>query len=202
VLEVNEETGRAVKPKMSKMTVQLDKSKGGHPIGEVEFDMTDFTYGEYNYRKLELIRHPENIGILDFEISETFLEIGLKGTKQDGLVQKRMTEIKQQMDSSIKDILKSSIKQSKSDGQPIINQTIQSEELFKNIVQIEVDKLKKEAKEKMKDYEDKLQKKNKIINDLLTESENIKTEKLTLKNSLNEWEQKENELRQELETAR
>jgi len=39
---------------MSKMTVQLDKSKGGTIIGEVEFDMTDFTYGEYKYRTLNI----------------------------------------------------------------------------------------------------------------------------------------------------
>ena len=43
-------------------------------------------------------------------------------------------------------------------------------------MQIEVEKIKKESKEKVKEYEEKLLKKNKIINDLLTESENIKTE--------------------------
>jgi len=52
-------------------------------------------------------------------------------------------------------------------------------------VQIEVDKIKKESKEKMKDYEDKLQKKNKIINDLLTESENIKTELTGMQSKFN-----------------
>lgn len=77
------------------MTVQLDKSKGGTQIGEVEFDMTDFTYGEYKYRTLNLKICKENNGVLDFDTNETFLEIGLKGTKQDGLVQKRMSEIKQ-----------------------------------------------------------------------------------------------------------
>jgi hypothetical protein len=134
VLDIDEETGRPARPKMSKMTVQLDKSKGSTPIGEVEFDMTDFTYGEYNYRKLQLVAHPENNGAIEFESGEAFLEIGLKGTKQDGLVQKRMSEIKQQMDSSIKDILKSSINKPKGDGEQILNQNVQSEELFKNIV--------------------------------------------------------------------
>lgn len=37
----------------------------------------------------------------------------------------------------------------------------------------------------MKEYEDKLQKKNKIINDLLTESENIKTELTDLQSKFN-----------------
>lgn len=203
VLDINEDTGKPAKPKMSKMTVQLDKSKGGTPIGEVEFDMTDFTYGEYNYRKLELISHPDNNGVIEFAAGEAYLEIGLKGTKQDGLVQKRMSEIKQQMDSSIKDILKSSMTtKPKTEGDQIINQTVQSEELFKNIVQIEVDKLKRDAKEKMKEYEDKLQKKNKIINDLLTESENIKTEKLTLQTNLTDHQQREAKLQSELETVR
>lgn len=56
--------------------------------------MTDFTYGEYKYRTLNLKICKENNGVLDFDTNETFLEIGLKGTKQDGLVQKRMSEIK------------------------------------------------------------------------------------------------------------
>ena len=160
------------------MTVQLDKSRGGTLIGEVEFDMTDFEYGQYKYRSLNLIKCPEN-NVLDFDENETYVEIGLKGTKSDGLVQKRMSEIRQQMDSSIKDILKNSVNK-KEGGDQLIGQNVQSEELFQNIVQIEVDKLKKDAKEKMKEYEDKLQKKNKIINEMLTESENIKTEKSSI----------------------
>jgi chromosome segregation ATPase len=44
-----------------------------------------------------------------------------------------------------------------------------------------VDKLKKEAKEKLKEYEEKLTKKNKTINDLLTDSENNQTEIKSLK---------------------
>ena len=67
------------------MTVQLDKSRGGTPIGEIEFDLTDFDYGQYKYRSLTLIRCKEN-DVLDFDENETYLEIGLKGTKSDGLV--------------------------------------------------------------------------------------------------------------------
>lgn len=79
--------------------------------------MTDFLYGEYKYRTLNLVKSEENDEI-DFNPEETYLEIGLKGTKQDGLVQKRMSEIKSQMDSSIKDILKSSMSKG---GDNIIN---------------------------------------------------------------------------------
>ena len=93
---------------MSMMTVQLDKTQGSTKIGEVEFDMTDFLYGQYKYKTLNLVKCQSN-DKLDFDPAESYLEIGLKGTKQDGLVQKRMSEIKEQMDSSIKDILKSSM---------------------------------------------------------------------------------------------
>lgn len=69
------------------MTVQLDKSKTGTaiPLAEAEFDMTDFQYGTYKYRNLKLIKCPGN-DFLDFDENSTYLEIGLKGTKHDGLV--------------------------------------------------------------------------------------------------------------------
>jgi len=186
VLELDEETQLPSKPKLSYMTVQLDRDNNSMPIGEIEFDMTDFKYGEYKFRTFKLVRSAANKDV-DFDPEETYLEIGLKGTKQDGLVQKRMTEIKKQMDSSIKDILKSSMKGP--NGDSLMGPNVQSEELFQNIVQIEVDKLKRDAKEKMKEYEEKLQKKNKVINDLLTESENIKTEKFNLESTVKQKEQ-------------
>lgn len=45
VLELNAETEIPLKEKLSKMTVCLDKSLGGKQIGEVEFNMADFSYG-------------------------------------------------------------------------------------------------------------------------------------------------------------
>ena len=54
VLDVDKETMAPVKEKMSKMTVQLDKSHDGKEIAEVEFNMTDFALGEYKYRQLKL----------------------------------------------------------------------------------------------------------------------------------------------------
>lgn len=53
----------------------------------------------------------------------------------------------------------------------------------------------------MKDYEEKLKKKNKIINDLLTESENIKTENMTLEQLVKEKKQAEEKINQELQSA-
>lgn len=68
------------KEKTSKMTVQLDKSKGGTLIGEVEFNMADFAYGDYKYRTLNITKCLEN-NVLDFETDESFIEVGLRGTK-------------------------------------------------------------------------------------------------------------------------
>ena len=50
---------------------------------------------------------------------------------------------------------------------------------------MEVDKIKKESKDRVAEYEQKLLKKNKIINDLLTESENKKIEVNDIEKSLN-----------------
>jgi hypothetical protein len=81
------------KEKSSKMTVCLDKSLGGTQIAEAEFNMADFFYGEYKEHKLTLKQCAENTTI-DIDEPDTVLEIGLKGTKADGLVQKRMSAIK------------------------------------------------------------------------------------------------------------
>lgn len=55
-------------------------------------------------------------------------------------------------------------------------QGTQSQELFQNIINIEVDKLKKDAREKKKEYERKLLDKTNKINELLTDLENKQTE--------------------------
>lgn len=54
VLELDKDTMMPAKEKTSKMTVQLDKTKGSTPIGEIEFNMADFEYGKYKYRTLYL----------------------------------------------------------------------------------------------------------------------------------------------------
>ena len=42
------------KQKISKMTVCLDKSAGGHDVAEIDFDMADFNFGEYKVVRLFL----------------------------------------------------------------------------------------------------------------------------------------------------
>lgn len=71
--------------------------------------MADFSYGQYKTHRLYLQPMDGNTDY-DFDPNETYLDIGLKGTKADGLVQKRMSAIKDQMNSSLKDLLKDGVK--------------------------------------------------------------------------------------------
>ena len=81
------------KEKISKLTVCLDKQLGGTELATAEVDMGNYSYGQYNMLKLQL-KQCEGNTEYNFDPSETFLEVGLKGTRADGLVQKRMSEMK------------------------------------------------------------------------------------------------------------
>lgn len=94
-----------VKDKQSKMTISLGKSLGSKLLGEVEFNMVDFEYGQYKNLKLYFKKDESNEDY-PFNEEETYVDIGLKGTKADGLVQRRMSAIKDQMNDSLKDLLK------------------------------------------------------------------------------------------------
>lgn len=87
------------------MTVSLDKTLGGNPLAEADFDMSDFFYGEYKPVTLHL-KQCEGNHLHYVDPNETFIEIGLKGSNEDGLVQKRMSAIKQQMSASLKHTFK------------------------------------------------------------------------------------------------
>lgn len=54
------------KEKVSKLTVTLDKSMGGTEIGEIEFNMADFSFGEYKIQRLFLKKCPHN-EVIPFE---------------------------------------------------------------------------------------------------------------------------------------
>ena len=61
---------------------------------KAELDMTKYKYGKFNIMKLQLVPCESNKGVTpEGEKGDTFLEIGLRGTKADGLVQKRMGEV-------------------------------------------------------------------------------------------------------------
>ena len=74
-----------IKEKISKLTVCLDKSLGGTELATAEVDMGNYSYGQYNLIKLNLEQCPGNTEY-PFDPSETVLEVGLKGTRADGLV--------------------------------------------------------------------------------------------------------------------
>ena len=71
--------------------------------------MADFSYGAYKNHRLFLQPSEGNVDY-EFDPENTYLDIGLKGTKADGLVQKRMSAIKDQMNSSLKDLMKDGVK--------------------------------------------------------------------------------------------
>lgn len=90
LLELDQETGMPLKEKISKMTVVLDKSMGETPIAEAEFNMADFNYGEYKPVKLYLKKCPEN-DYVDVDPEQTYLDIGLKGTRARHFQMERKT---------------------------------------------------------------------------------------------------------------
>ena len=87
LLEIDPNTRLPCKEKVGKMTVCLDKSMGGTELAEIEFNMADFKFNEYKILRLYLNKSPGNDKI---EIDkETFLDIGIKGTQQQGLLSVR-----------------------------------------------------------------------------------------------------------------
>lgn len=96
ILEIDEKTKMPTQEKISKLTVCLDKSLGGTELAWAEVDMSKYSYGQYNMMKLQLDQSTANTEY-PVDPSETYLEIGLKGTRADGLVEKRMWAMKQMM---------------------------------------------------------------------------------------------------------
>ena len=84
-IELDPDTGLPAKEKVSKMSVCLDKSMGGTEIGEAEFNMADFKFGEYKIVRLYLRKSAANTS-LDFNPDQTFIDLALKGTRSSGLV--------------------------------------------------------------------------------------------------------------------
>lgn len=86
ILELDQETGYPALEKIGKMTVCLDKSMGGTELCEVSFNMADFKFDEYKVVRLHLNQCPAN-NIIEIDRDETFLDIGLKGKRANGLLQ-------------------------------------------------------------------------------------------------------------------
>jgi hypothetical protein len=60
---------------------------GGHDIGEIDFNMADFKFAEYKVVRLNLVKCDSN-NHLNFDPNETYLDVGLKGTKAQGLLKR------------------------------------------------------------------------------------------------------------------
>jgi len=80
ILEIDSDTGMPALEKLGKMTVCLDKSMGGNELCEITFNMADFKFGEYKILRLYMNKCANN-NVLDIDKEETFLDIGLKGTR-------------------------------------------------------------------------------------------------------------------------
>jgi hypothetical protein len=71
--------------KLGMMTVCFDKSLGGTELCEISFNMADFKFGEYKILRLFMKKCPQN-NVVEIEDDEVWLDIGLKGTKSQGLL--------------------------------------------------------------------------------------------------------------------
>lgn len=131
--------------------------------------MADFKYGKYNGQRLFLEQSDTNTE-WNFDPTKAYLEIGIKGTKQDGLVEKRMKVIKQKIAKDLATGFDPGQQQS-----PQRNPSTNQAEI-QNIFKIEYDKIIKENTEQRAEYEKKIATKNTQINQLNTNLENLKTE--------------------------
>lgn len=73
-----------IKEKSSRLAICLNRNYNYLELADVQFDMADFKYGRYNGQRLFLQQLESNT---KYNISEqAYLEIGIKGTRADGLV--------------------------------------------------------------------------------------------------------------------
>jgi hypothetical protein len=166
ILELDSETGYPVAEKIGKMTVCMDKSMGGTELCEVSFNMADFKFDEYKIVRLNMQQCAGN-DVLAINSDETFLDIGLKGKRAQGLLQASMK--KSSSNKTLPPLSRSLTN---------INQAQRASDTNIDMPQliIEIDLLKKDIKAKKKDYDRNIVSKNTKINDLMTELENTKTD--------------------------
>lgn len=101
VLDLNPETLMPIKEKNSRLAIALNRNYGYMELAEVQFDMADFKYGRYNGQRL-FLQQVEGNSQYNFKAGEAYLEIGIKGTRADGLVMQRMSLIKSKITDTIK----------------------------------------------------------------------------------------------------
>ena len=62
------------------------KTAEGKQIGEVEFDVANFTFGQFKIQKFQLKQSKGTE--YSFNPEETYIKVGLKGTRTDGRARK------------------------------------------------------------------------------------------------------------------
>ena len=194
-----------LKEKISKMTVVIDKTAtmGEIRVAEAEFNMADFNYGEYKPVKLYLKKCAEN-DQLDIDPEQTYLDIGLKGTRARHLQVERKPS-GNPFKSSKSMGMRPQMEESADMGAGIPGDRQSQNSALANM---ELDRLKKENKQMKKDHVRELTQKNTKINNLFTEIENLKTElsysssqKQKLQESLTNARDELGQIRQQLSTT-
>ena len=78
-VEIDQETQL---PKEQMLATMKVKTGEGKQIGEVEFDVADFTFDKFKIQKYQIKQTKGSQ--FTFNPEETYIKVGLKGTKSDG----------------------------------------------------------------------------------------------------------------------
>ena len=139
---------------------------GELPIAEVEFNMADYVYGEYNPVTLYLKKSPEN-NMIDIDPNETYLSIGLKGTRANNSFIDKRSAI-----NSLRSKGSRSALDTVSDNKTMNDRTNSISSMHTQ----EVERIKKENRLLQKELQRETTIKNTKINNLITDVENLKTD--------------------------
>ena len=91
-MDVDKQTGKPVKEKMSKLSVFTEQDGKKRIIAEAQLDIAGFDFEAMKKSELDMTVVDDLDGVVNKE-ETTRIEIGLKGSKADGLVAKRMSEL-------------------------------------------------------------------------------------------------------------
>ena len=92
VMDLDKHSGGPVKEKQSKFTARIEKDGHDVEIAEVDFNMNQAEFDKEKPIKLYLRQSAFNKSH-DIDERNTFLDITIKATKIDGLIQQRMSTI-------------------------------------------------------------------------------------------------------------
>ena len=88
VMDVDKASGMPIREKMSKL-ILYRSGDNKKQLGQVDLDLAGFRYNEMQKYQLELEVVDDLDGVIKTD-SQCLVEVGLKGSKADGLVAQRM----------------------------------------------------------------------------------------------------------------